>query len=116
MLVDWKHQLETYELVWDGEIKHFKKLPQEPKIWSSSPLYTDEMKQIRTGWFTDWLAENKEFTQEKILDFHKNETLGSPENSIKMKRTFVETVSITSIKKKEETISMEYFDFLNDKK
>lgn len=114
VLVDWNYQLETYELVWDGETKHFKKLPQEPRIWSSSPLYTDEMKQKRTDWFTDWLAENKEFTQEKILDFHKNETLGSPENSIKMKRPFLETVSITSIEKREETISMEYFDVLKD--
>ena len=40
VLVDWSNELETYELVWDGLIKHFNKLPQEPKIWSSSTLYT----------------------------------------------------------------------------
>jgi len=114
VILDWNYQLVTYEFVWDGETKHFKKLPQKPRIWSSSPLYTDEMKQIRTDWFTDWLAENKEYQQEKILEFHKNETLGSRENAIKMKRAFLETVSITSIEKRGESVSMEYVDFLKD--
>jgi uncharacterized protein with NRDE domain len=115
VLVDWKHQLETYELVWDGRTKHFKKLAQEPRIWSSSPLYTDEMKNLRQNWFGDWLLENKEFSQEKILEFHNNESFGNAETSIKMKRPFVETVSITSIEKREKNVSMEYFDVLNDK-
>jgi len=114
VLVDWNPLLKIYELVWDGQTKHFKKLPQEPRIWSSSPLYTYEMKQIRKDWFTDWLVENKELTKEKILEFHKNETLGSSENSIKMKRAFLETVSITAIEKRAETISIEYFDVLKD--
>ena len=113
MLVDWNHQLETYEFVWDGKTKHFTKLAQEPRIWSSSPLYTDDMKQLRNEWFENWLNENNEFTQEKILEFHKNDTLGSPENSIKMKRSFLETVSITSIEKNGNNMSMEYLDVLN---
>lgn len=115
VLVDWNHQLETYEFVWDGQTKHFTKLAQEPRIWSSSPLYTDEMKQLRNDWFGNWLAENQGFTQEKILEFHKTETLGNAEISPKMKRPFVETVSITSIEKREKNVSMEYFDILNDK-
>ena len=113
VLVDWNHQLETYEFVWDGKKKHFTKLAQEPRIWSSSPLYTDDMKQLRNEWFENWLADNNKFTQEKILEFHKNDTLGSPENSIKMKRSFLETVSITSIEKNGNNMSMEYLDVLN---
>ncbi len=116
VLVDWNHQLETYEFVWDGQTKHFTKLGQEPRIWSSSPLYTDEMKQLRKDWFGIWLAENTEFTQEKILEFHKNDALGNAEISIKMKRSFIETVSITSIEKNGKNVSMEYLDILSDKK
>lgn len=113
VLVDWNGVLETYELVWDGENKHFTKLDQEPKIWSSSTLYTNEMRQMRKEWFADWLNENKEFSQNSILKFHNNTTLGNPEISPKMKRFFVETVSITSIVKKNEDVEIAYFDALD---
>ncbi|KGL58816.1 NRDE family protein [Polaribacter sp. Hel1_85] len=113
ILVDWKHQLETYELVWDGEKKHFNKLPQEPKIWSSSTLYTEEMKQLRKKWFADFLKENTRFRQESIIGFHQNEKLGTAETSPKMKREFVETVSVTSVQKENSTVNMLYLDLLN---
>jgi uncharacterized protein with NRDE domain len=108
VLVDWNQGLKTYELVWDGKQKHFSKLSQEPKIWSSSTLYTEAEKQLRRNWFTDWLANYPEHTQEEILKFHHNSKIGTPENSIKMKRWYVETVSITSVSKNENSIAMNY--------
>ena len=110
ILIDWDLKLATYELVWDGEKKHFKPLAQEPKIWSSSPLYTPEMKEEREMWFTNWLENNKKDSLKNILEFHKNNSLGTKETSPKMKRKFVETVSITSIKK-EENVEISYIDF-----
>jgi uncharacterized protein with NRDE domain len=116
ILVDWNIRLETYELVWDGVNKHFKKLPQAPKIWSSSTLYTEEMKQLRKEWFSDFLSKNSNFYQDKIIEFHKNEKLGTPETSLKMKRSLVETVSITSVVKLNSEIVMNYVDFVNKSK
>ena len=113
ILVDWKNQLDTYELVWDGNTKHFNKLTQEPKIWSSSTLYTEEMKKMRQVWFSNWLLENDEFHQEKILGFHQNDNLGNTETSPKMKRNTVETVSVTSVKKEKSKVNITYLDFLN---
>ncbi|AUC21122.1 MULTISPECIES: NRDE family protein [Polaribacter] len=113
VLVDWKNQLETYELVWDGNTKHFNKLLQEPKIWSSSTLYTEEMKEMRQVWFSNWLLENDEFHQEKIVEFHQNENLGTLGTSPKMKREFVETVSVTSVKKEKSNVNITYLDVLN---
>ena len=110
ILIDWDVKLVTYELVWDGVKKHFKPLVQEPKIWSSSPLYTPEMKAEREMWFTNWLENNKKDSLKNILEFHKNNSLGTKETSPKMKRKFVETVSITSIKK-EENVEISYIDF-----
>lgn len=110
ILIDWDLKLATYELVWDGVKKHFKPLAQEPKIWSSSPLYTPEMKAERELWFTNWLENNKQESLKNILEFHKNDSLGTKETSPKMKRKFVETVSITSIKK-EENVEISYIDF-----
>lgn len=112
ILVDWKSELNTYELVWDGIQKHFKKLPQEPVIWSSSTLYTKEMKSSREEWFSNWLQENSLFLQEEILEFHQNESLGDIGTSPKMKREFVETVSITSVKKENSSVNMLYKDLL----
>tara|TARA_R100000789_G_scaffold76909_1_gene72261 strand:+ start:104 stop:790 length:687 start_codon:yes stop_codon:yes gene_type:complete len=115
VIVDWNQSLKTFELVWDGVKKHFTELPQEPKIWSSSTLYTEDMKQLRKNWFANWLQENDVYTKENILAFHKNDSLGTPEVTPKMKRNLVETVSITLIEKKEKTITMSYIDFLEDK-
>ncbi len=113
VLVDWKQNLKAYELVWDGEQKHFEMLGDNPKIWSSSTLYDEEMKQLRRNWFADWLLENKDFTQEDILAFHQDETRGSSEISLKMKRSRVETVSITSVNKNATDVSIRYIDFIN---
>lgn len=108
VLVDWNSELVTYELVWDGKDKHFKKLDQEPKIWSSSTLYTQEDKLLRKTWFQDWLKSQSVFTQEEILKFHYDSEIGTPENSIKMKRWYVETVSITSVKKMNHEVEIKY--------
>ncbi|OSY88775.1 hypothetical protein WH52_03650 [Tenacibaculum holothuriorum] len=114
VLVDWGKGLNAYELVWDGEQKHFQKLGSEPKIWSSSTLYDEEMKQLRREWFAGWVKENPSFLpQEKIVDFHQDETKGNPEISLKMKRSYVETVSVTSVYKKEDKVSLQYLDFIN---
>lgn len=110
VLVDWNSNLKAYELVWDGAKKHFQELNNKPKIWSSSTLYTDEMKQLRKEWFADWLLNNRNFNQSDIINFHQDETKGSKEVSLKMKRQNVETVSVTSVIKNEKKLTMSYYD------
>lgn len=115
VLVDWNNDnLNVFELIWDAHKKHFTKLQNEPKIWSSSTLYTDQFKEIRQNWFATWISET-EFTLESILDFHHSE-IGAKEQSILMKRPYVETVSITSIKKENQDIEMLYEDVVLLKK
>lgn len=115
VLVDWNNNLETHELVWDGVQKHFTKLVQKPHIWSSSTLYTDDMKQLRKDWFADWLNEQESFQQKNILKFHQDDTKGEVGTSLKMKRPFVETVSVTSVKKIAKNITVDYLDVLQNK-
>jgi uncharacterized protein with NRDE domain len=112
VLVDWFSTLKTYELVWDGTQKYFSKLKQEPKIWSSSTLYTKQEKQLRKTWFADWLINHSEYSQQEILKFHHNSETGTTENSIKMKRSYVETVSITSVRKSDKNTIMNYISLL----
>ena len=112
VLIDFKNELKIFELVWDGQNKHFQQLEHTPKIWSSATLYNEDMKLERQAWFADWLQENKSFSQDKILAFHQDATKGTKETAIKMKRTFVETVSITSVLKKDTALLISYFDLL----
>jgi uncharacterized protein with NRDE domain len=108
VLVDWNTDLKTYELVWDGKQKHFTTLKQVPRIWSSSTLYSQKDKALRNGWFDNWLENNQKFSQEEILKFHQDSEIGTPENSLKMKRWYAETVSITSVKKTNKIVAFNY--------
>ncbi|CAM1340146.1 NRDE family protein [Tenacibaculum amylolyticum] len=113
VLVDWNDNLNAYELVWTGKEKNFRKLEEKPHIWSSSTLYTEEMKQLRRDWFANWLKDKKAYEQSEIISFHLDDTKEA-HVSPKMKREFVETVSVTSVKKEEEQVSLQYHDVLND--
>ena len=112
ILVDWSVGLRAYELVWDGTQKHFGQLPQEPKIWSSSTLYTQEMKELRKMWFADWLLEHKNYTQNDVFRFQQDETKGNMAMALKMKRRHVETVSTTSVVKSFENTKMSYVNYI----
>ena len=105
-----------YELVWDGVQKHFKKIDNKPNIWSSSTLYDDVMKEERKKWFAEWLEENSVFEKENIIAFHQNDSKGTPETALKMKRYLVETVSTTCVSKSEAKISFEYISPVNSEK
>ncbi len=115
VLLDWIENLKAYELVWDGEQKHFSQLKDEPKIWSSSTLYDEKTKQDRRDWFQDWLEESSEFSKDSILKFHHNKELGSKTNSPVMDRIFVKTVSISCVEKKNETVDFSYENLTSSK-
>ena len=115
IVVDWKVTSNIYELVWCKEEKSVTKLNfQEPYIWSSSTLYTDEMKIKRKKWFAEDVVSQPEFTKCKVLAFHQNENLGDKEIAPKMKREMVETISTTMVKKIGDVISMDYHDYVSD--
>jgi len=115
IIVDWNNDaLNLFELIWDAQIKRFSKLGNEPRIWSSSTLYSNEIKEVRKNWFKNWADEN-ELNLETILQFHHSE-LGDKEQSVLMKRSYVETVSITSVIKENQTIKMLYEDVVYQEK
>ncbi|PHS54408.1 MAG: hypothetical protein COB01_02150 [Lutibacter sp.] len=114
VILDWNNdQLNLFELIWDGVEKYVTKLKNEPKIWSSSTLYDTKIKAVRKKLFLNWL-ENNEFTSGNILSFHHSE-MGDKEQSVLMKRSYVETVSITSVKKETLAIEMLYEDVVQSK-
>jgi uncharacterized protein with NRDE domain len=109
VMVDWKAELRLYELVWDGAVSHFSEKPLIPHIWSSSLLYTEDMKRKREAWFSSFLIENSHPSEADILRFHKTAGDGNIESDVIMDRGFVKTKSITQFIKL-ETSFMRYED------
>ncbi|WP_430409891.1 NRDE family protein [Kordia sp.] len=111
VIVDWNEEIQLFELVWDGTQKHVQKLPlTTPHIWSSSTLYTEEMKQLRRDWFADFQQKNT-LDATSILDFHQNAGIGNATIDIMLDRGVVKTMSITQIEKNQEEVTMKYKDF-----
>ena len=107
VIVDWQTDLKLVEFVWDGSAGHLKNLPQEMYIWSSSTLFTEEMKKLRKKWFSTW-KENNPIDQESIIKFHHEAGIGDPNVDVILKRKNVGTVSITSVKKDGRGLQMDY--------
>ncbi|RLD29772.1 MAG: hypothetical protein DRI75_01955 [Bacteroidetes bacterium] len=107
VIVDWNVSLKLFELVWDGQQKHFKVLPLEPKIWSSSTLYSQVMKKERLQWFEDFKIAN-ELHSASLLNFHKTAGNGNADYGVVMDRHFVKTTSITQVEKIEDVVKMRF--------
>lgn len=113
VIIDWNKALHLQELIWDETHKTFTKLKLTATIWSSATLYSEGIKKQRVNWFKNW-TDNTTNIQDSILAFHHSE-MGNKEQSVLMKRTDVETVSITSIQKNGPGISIIYKDLLTKK-
>ena len=107
-----------WELVWDEQNLHVKKLPASKSyIWSSSTLYSDSMKYEREQWFRDWLRNEKEINQASILNFHKTGGKSNLEYGLLMnRRNIVRTLSITQISGNRSVHKMTYHNLLDEDK
>ncbi|HER40192.1 MAG TPA: hypothetical protein ENO10_03135 [Salinimicrobium catena] len=113
IVVEWQQDLRFIEFVWDGKGKHLKNLPITSHIWSSSPLYSEEMKKQRETWFEQF-RDNNQVSPEKLLEFHFSAGIGDPEVDVRMDRGFVKTQSISQVVLSEEGISFQYTDLLTE--
>jgi hypothetical protein len=108
--IDWKSGLRATELVWDGYKAHIQELGNTPQIWSSSTLYTSDMKSKRQKWFEDF-AKNTDWSAESLFTFHTTAGEGDEHIDVRMNRGKLGTVSVTQVVKQEELCAMTYHDF-----
>jgi uncharacterized protein with NRDE domain len=106
---------ELFEIVWDGEQKHMRKLDKhEPHFYSSSTLYNAEMKLERKTWFRDWLSQKETPSLKEILEFHHCAGKENEEYGLLMKRSeLLQTISISSIERKPKELSLVYENLLS---
>ncbi len=113
VIVDWNISLKFYELVWDGNLKHFSSLPLEPRLWSSSTLYSETMKKERFQWFEDFKKEN-DLDSDSLSGFHRTAGLGNSDYGVIMDRGFVKTTSITQVEKINEEVTMRFNNLISN--
>ncbi|HEY9185732.1 MAG TPA: NRDE family protein [Salegentibacter sp.] len=107
VMVDWETELKFFELVWNEKIKHIKQLELKPHIWSSSPLYSEEVKKRREELFAEIRGK---LNPENILNFHHNAGIGDKEQDLVMDRGFLKTQSISQIIARQSEINFWYRD------
>lgn len=115
ILVEFEKDLKLYELVWDGHNKFFSDKELKPFIWSSSLLYSKEIKLKRENWFSNFVENNSDPNEKDILNFHKNAGEGNNKTDVVMNRGFVRTKSITLFKKEGNKETMKYEDLQTGK-
>ena len=115
IVVEWKAEIQLFQLVWDGTESHFSEEPLAPQIWSSSPLYPQNLKKKREQWFSEFLMKTVRPSEEELLKFHKTAGEDDLNSNLIMDRGFVKTKSITQISKKQGIIKMRYEDLQRGK-
>lgn len=117
VIVCFENEVTLTELSWNGQAKCLKKLnPIEPKIWSSSTLYSEEQRNLRTIWFNQFLQTENYTLEQEILNFHQKEHSYDAAQNILMKREDgIQTTSISQIIKAKNKCSFYYKNTLNNK-
>ena len=109
IIVEFETELRFFELVWDSQNKYFKNIELKPHIWSSSPLYSAEVKAERESWFSEF-QKNNDVTPDLLWKFHHTAGKDDLINGLIVDREFLKTKSITQIKVQPESIQMQYHD------
>lgn len=104
------------ELKWDEKQKYaMEHSVSEPHIWSSSTLYNQVQRDLRSHWFEDFVQQNKNLSPKKILSFHKNTQPRNAEFGLVINRDDItKTLSITQLQLQNNHIEMTYVDMENN--
>jgi hypothetical protein len=99
---------------WNSLEKNTKQFNcDESHFWSSATLYAPEIQSERANWFTQFLQEKKEVSQEELLHFHQFEQATNSDYGLQINRNnILKTVSITQCIWQTNAIKMHYLDLL----
>jgi uncharacterized protein with NRDE domain len=105
-----------YQLQWNGTSKTAMELDASQNyIWSSSTLYTPEIRKQRTKWFGEFLEKEPEITAEKMFQFHRyTKNLDSNNGLVISRNEVLKTLSITQCIIDFSSIEMRYRDLLSN--
>lgn len=116
LLIDYKDEMEFVELIWTGEKKHIRQVPNDVTgLWSSATLYSKEQKLEREDWFEKWLVKHQLAEDKNILNFHLGKHSDVDSNNILMKRgNDLQTISVSQLKVTYDKALFYYHDVLDN--
>ena len=104
-----------FQLQWNEIEKSLEELSStEHHIWSSSTLYSREIRTERAKWFADFCLNNKNPSANDILNFHQFTKSENKEFGLQINRNNkLKTISITQCLVINSKIEMVYLDLYN---
>ncbi|WP_438967086.1 NRDE family protein [Flavobacterium sp.] len=104
-----------YELQWDETEKKNKELDINAYyIWSSSTLYSKEIRNERARWFSNFMDKENEINADKLLKFHQFTEGNNKKYGLQIEReNNLKTVSITQCQIVNNQPNFNYIDLLD---
>lgn len=108
-----KHHL--YQLRWNGQEKHTLALDSNKNhIWSSSTLYSKEIREKRASWFTTFLDTQPEVNANELFNFHRYTEEKNEEHGLVINRdNLMKTLSITQAVIDQNKVALFHHDLIN---
>jgi uncharacterized protein with NRDE domain len=108
---------QLFQLRWNGIEKSTLNLDTHKNhVWSSSTLYSKEIRKQRSSWFYTFLEDNPEMTETKMLHFHQYTETDNKEHGLVINRNNeLKTLSITQSVIEKNKVIMQHLDLIEDK-
>ncbi|REG98133.1 NRDE family protein [Flavobacterium aquicola] len=108
---------QLFQLRWDGTEKSTVDLEIDKNyIWSSSTLYSKEIREQRSSWFYTFLDSNPEITESKMLHFHRYTEAENDQDGLVINRNGeMKTLSITQSVIEKNKVIIHHFDLITEK-
>lgn len=88
----------------------------QPHIWSSSTLYSAEIRQERAEWFASFLTQNNEISPKEMLHFHRYTESENQQHGLVINRNDVlKTLSITQTVIEANKVVLSHYDLQQQK-
>jgi uncharacterized protein with NRDE domain len=105
---------QLFQLRWNGVEKSTTALEIDKNyVWSSSTLYSKEIREQRSNWFYSFLDINPEATPEKLLHFHQYTESDNAEHGLVINRNDqLKTLSITQAVFEKNKVILKHLDLI----
>ena len=109
---------ELFQLRWNGAKKSTVDLEIDKNyVWSSSTLYSKEIRAQRSSWFYAFLDSDAEITETKMLHFHRYAEADNNEHGLVINRNDeLKTLSITQSVIEKNKVMIHHLDLIAAKK
>ena len=104
-----------YQLRWNGDQKETLKLDvSQSYVWSSSTLYSQEIRDQRASWFYQFLESKAMVTEKELMHFHQYTHTDNTENGLVINRNnALKTLSITQTVIEQNKVEVFHRDLIN---